>query len=161
PIREASAGELPALSELEERSARLFEEDGYSLPPDPTSLDRLRAAQVVLVAGDPPLGFASLGLVDGEAHLEQISVDPSAGRRGIGTRLLVAVLEHARAAGHDAITLTTYRDVPWNGPWYVARGFRELAPPDCGPELCAIREEERAAGLDAVGPRVAMRRPLE
>jgi hypothetical protein len=74
--------------------------------------------------------------------------------------LLAAACEWAHVAGYSAITLTTYRDVAWNAPFYSRRGFVELAADDLAPELAAIRERERAAGLDEVGPRVAMRRKL-
>jgi hypothetical protein len=59
----------------------------------------------------------------------------------------------------DALTLTTYSEVPWNGPYYERLGFRYLAPEEqrCG--LRAIRERERQAGLDA-WPRAAMSRVL-
>ena len=47
-----------------------------------------------------------------------------------------------------AVTLTTFRDVPFNGPWYRRYGFRDLAEAELTPDLRAIREEEGEAGLD-------------
>jgi hypothetical protein len=70
-----------------------------------------------------------------------------------------AACAHARARGHAAITLTTFRDVAWNGPWYARNGFAVVDDPDQEPELRAIRASETARGLDAL-PRVAMRRVL-
>jgi len=66
-----------------------------------------------------------------------------------------------RATGRrpTAITLTTFADVAWNGPFYAARGFT-IVVDDPGPGVAALRERERAAGLDAVGERVLMRRDL-
>jgi hypothetical protein len=54
--------------------------------------------------------------------------------------------------------LTTFRDVPWNGPYYAALGF--TAVDDRSPGLMAIREHERAIGDDDFGPRFAMRKDL-
>jgi hypothetical protein len=56
------------------------------------------------------------------------------------------------------MTLTTFRDVPWNGPYYAALGFEVID--DLSPELAAMREHERAIGDDDFGPRVAMRLAL-
>jgi GNAT superfamily N-acetyltransferase len=118
----------------------------------------LSAAAVVLVSGSPPVGFACIDIVDGDAHLWQLSVHPSAGRQGIGGALVHAACEWARSAGYGAVTLTTYRDVPWNGPFYARLGFVPLG--DLTPGLAAIREHERAIGDDDFGPRVAMRRAV-
>ncbi|MFC7588768.1 GNAT family N-acetyltransferase [Nonomuraea antimicrobica] len=90
-------------------------------------------------------------------HLEQLAVDPAHMRQGIGGRLVTAVVDHARAAGASAVTLTTFRDVPWNAPWYERHGFATLPETEWGPELRALVEHERELGIE-VAPRVAMRR---
>ncbi|MFC7644232.1 GNAT family N-acetyltransferase [Streptosporangium lutulentum] len=99
------------------------------------------------------------GWVDGALHLDQLAVHPDHGRRGIGGRLLEAVCDHATSAGAAAVTLTTFRDVPWNGPWYAQRGFAVLDPAEWGPELVALVEHERELGIE-LAPRVVMRRVL-
>ncbi len=58
-------------------------------------------------------------------------------------------------SGRDAITLTTYADIPWNRPLYEHLGFRVLAESEIGGQLRAIREVERVRGLD-LRPRVCM-----
>ena len=65
----------------------------------------------------------------------------------------------ARGAGHRAVTLTTFRDIPWNAPFYESAGFRPLGAPEVGPGLAAIVRDEAARGLDP-GQRLAMRREL-
>jgi hypothetical protein len=57
------------------------------------------------------------------------------------------------------VTLTTYRDVPWNGPLWARYGFGVIGERDHGSEPAAIRAEERRRGLDVL-PRLAMRRVL-
>jgi GNAT superfamily N-acetyltransferase len=126
--------------------------------PDEGDDDHLAEAAVVLVLGEPPVGFASVGIVDGDAHLRQLSVEPRESRRGRGTALLTAVCDWATSSGFRAVTLTTFRDVPWNGPFYAARDFGEVDV--LTPGLAAIRDREVLIGLDDLGPRIAMRRDL-
>jgi hypothetical protein len=72
-----------------------------------------------------------------------------------GGRAWVAVDDDGRAA----ITLTTFRDVPWNAPYYERLGFTVVEPADQGPELAALVAEE-AERIPGEAPRVAMRRAL-
>ena len=53
------------------------------------------------------------------------------------------------------MTLTTFADVPWNGPLYERLGYRRLADAELGPELRSVRARETAHGLDR-WPRIAM-----
>ena len=98
-------------------------------------------------------------VVDGAAHIEQVSVDPAFARRGLGKQLIDHVASVAKAEGRPAVTLTTFRDVPWNAPYYRRCGFRDLAEPELGPELRQLRDTESAHGLDPA-LRVCMRRDL-
>jgi hypothetical protein len=54
------------------------------------------------------------------------------------------------------MTLVTFRDVPWNGPWYGKHGFTELAADRWGPQLRAEWQAEIDAGLHELGPRLVM-----
>lgn len=53
----------------------------------------------------------------------------------------------------------TFRDVPWDGPFYRQYGFRDLQPAEWTPGMRAIRETEAKHGL-RVEARVFMRREL-
>ena len=127
---------------------------GVSAVPTASAEQRLRRRRirVAVVAG-----VAVLERVDGDVHLEQLSVHPSTMRRGIGAALLAATVEHAREAGARRVTLLTYADVPWNAPWYARHGWRETD--DLGPQLRALAEHEVELGLTRHGRRVAMARP--
>jgi GNAT superfamily N-acetyltransferase len=110
------------------------------------------------VVNDPPVGFVCVELVGGIPHIWQLAVDPDHGRRGLGRALMKAACDWARSERFDAITLTTYRDVPWNGPFYESLGFVVLET--FTPELIEIRQHEGAIGDDDFAPRVAMRLAL-
>ena len=101
------------------------------------------------------VGFAMADIVDGQAYLTEIDVRPEFGQKGIGTRLVTAVVAWARAAGYRSISLLTFRHLPWNGPFYAKLGFRILDPVEHGPELAGLIEEEAEIGID-VKKRVAM-----
>lgn len=89
----------------------------------------------------------------GRWHLEQVAVDPSHQGRGHGAALLAAVAREVRRRGAREVTLRTYADVPWNGPWYARHGWVEVADPVWHGDLVA--GEERM-GLPAHGRRIAM-----
>ena len=158
-VRPARPDDLAVLPALEAAADALFARHGVGpIPPVATTAADLAAAAQVIVAEDASgvLGFARLEVVDGQAHLEQLSVRPDATGRGVGTALLEASATWAARAGHEAMTLCTFADVPWNGPFYGRRGFRALT--DLTPGLQTLRATERRLGLDAVGRRVVMRR---
>jgi ribosomal protein S18 acetylase RimI-like enzyme len=119
----------------------------------PLELDRLgewcRAGRAwVAEAGDEVIGFVVVDVLDGRAHIEEVAVDPAHGRRGIGRALVGAAVDYGSGRRLDGVTLTTFRDVPWNRPWYERLGFRVMDEADIGPELRARRADEAASGLD-------------
>ena len=138
----------------------MFLQVGIALPPGQMSVDELRACEVVFVIGEPIVGFLCLEVLDGQAHLAQVAVRPGCTGQGLGTALIAAATGWATDSEFPAMTLTTYRDVPWNAPFYARRGFRELRDAELSPKLLAVRTHEREIGLDDLGPRIAMRRML-
>ncbi|MEV0590937.1 GNAT family N-acetyltransferase [Nonomuraea cavernae] len=155
-VRWAESSELSGLISIELAADGLFQQVGIEFPPGTTQIEEVDDPGSVLVEGEPPAGFALVGWVDGNLHLEQLAVHPSCMRQGIGGRLIAAAREHALAAGAPAVTLTTFRDVPWNAPWYERHGFTVLPEAGWGPELRALVEHERELGIE-VAPRVVMR----
>src|SRR5690349_4747278 len=79
-------------------------------------------AWVATDEADRPVAGVLLRPVDGNLHVEQVSVHPAYTRRRIGERLLGKADEIAVAEGRPALTLTTFRDVPWNAPYYERLG---------------------------------------
>jgi GNAT superfamily N-acetyltransferase len=112
----------------------------------------------VALAGDVPVGFAHVEVLEATvAHLEEIDVHPEHGRRGVGRRLVRAVCTWAETNGYRAVTLTTFRDVPFNMPFYARLGFDVIPPEELSAALRVVVQDETRRGLDAAR-RVAMRR---
>ena len=155
-VRAARPAELARLAAIEMTGEAMFAEHGIVFPPGPATIKAAVAHGAdVLVAGDPPVAFAAIVDMDGHPHLEQISVQADQGRKGIGSALLSEVV---RRSG-PGLTLITYRDVPWNGPWYLQHGFVELPEAAWGPQLRAHWQAEVDGGLHDLGPRLVMHVP--
>jgi ribosomal protein S18 acetylase RimI-like enzyme len=103
------------------------------------------------------VGFALACVVDGEGHLDELAVAPAHGRRGVGRTLVDEAVAWAGAQGLPAVTLTTFRDVPWNCRYYEKLGFHTVAT--LTPVLQALVDEQATWGLDPA-LRVVMRRSL-
>ena len=83
---------------------------------------------------------------------------PDYGRRGIGRALLRAAVDWAATRGYDELSLATYRDVPWNAPFYASEGFVQRGPVDDWYAARGLPAEEPVMGR--FGVRVLMARPL-
>ncbi|NUT97900.1 MAG: GNAT family N-acetyltransferase [Saccharothrix sp.] len=158
-LRPARPDELPLLQEIENASGEPFRDIGMPeiADDDPMPLDALRHAHVWVAADPDPVAWVAAVEVDGHAHVEQISVHPDHARRGIGAALLDHVETWATARGLAGLTLTTFRDVPWNAPYYERLGFREVTA--LSPGLAEIVATEAARGLDPA-TRVCLKRGL-
>jgi GNAT superfamily N-acetyltransferase len=167
-IRAAGRRDLPSLVEIERAAGETFRSLGMDLiaDDDPGSVEELAPyaeggrAFVAVDGDDRPVAYILLDVVDGAAHVEQVSVHPDHARQGIGRALIERAERWANEHGHRALTLCTFVEVPWNGPYYERLGFRYLTPGEETPGLRALRDHERALGLDA-WPRAAMIRDLE
>ena len=163
PAREADVAPLPA---MQVAAGGLFRDLDMDLvadgpAPDVALFDAAQVAGRLLVAlvEEQVVGFVRLEVLDGALHVEQVTVAPGFGGRGIGRRLMVAAEHLARQTGCGRLTLTTFRDVPFNGPFYASLGWQVIPQDDLSPGLAAARREEADAGLDE-WPRQAMVRHL-
>jgi GNAT superfamily N-acetyltransferase len=157
-IRPAAPDELAELPDIEQAADRLFDLAGHGSMPAPATVDELQAAALVLVVGTPAIGYLRVEVIDGEPHIEQVSVRPKYMRHGIGTALVEAACSWAKDRGYSEITLCTFADVAWNAPFYTRLGFVEATEPP--PGLRERRLAEVRDGLDRLGRRIVMRRPL-
>ena len=154
-IRPARAEHIAALSAIELAAAQLLrghapESVLAETTDERTFGDAVRDGRLwVASAGNIPVGFALVEmLADDLPHLEELDVDPSHGRRGLGTALVRAVCEWATVNGFAILTLTTFRAVTWNLPFYARLGFVEIPSETLRPELAAVVSAEADRGLD-------------
>ncbi|MEX2016334.1 MAG: GNAT family N-acetyltransferase [Candidatus Hydrogenedentales bacterium] len=162
-IRKAETRDLAALPAIERAAAVLFSEE--ELPPHRRDVtvpyEDLASAQsdgrlwVACDGDDRAVGFALADRFEDGAYLDEIDVHPDHGRRGLGTRMIAAVIEWARNEGFQSLYLDTSRHVPWNMPYYERVGFREVKDDAIPQELRAIMQQTYEEGFDPA-QRVAM-----
>ena len=137
-IRTARADEVEAMQAIDIASARLFSgmglidfgQDDSEIPPIPEDIIRRGFADgLVWVAVDDrdrPVGFALCTARGEDLYLDQLSVTPIHGRKGLGGRLVDHIIEEAAVRAFKYISLSTFKKVPWNGPFYKKKGFKQV-----------------------------------
>jgi ribosomal protein S18 acetylase RimI-like enzyme len=151
-LRSARPEEIETIRALERASAQRFVGLMDALAADEPSPAAVLAARIadggldVAVEDQAIAGFVMFRPVEDRLYIEQIDVLPAFAGRRIGAALLDAAAERARTAGLAGLSLSTFRDVPWNAPYYRRLGFVEVAA--LTPAMAAIRTEHLARGLD-------------
>ncbi|MDO8042766.1 GNAT family N-acetyltransferase [Janthinobacterium sp. SUN137] len=168
-IRTASSADLPLLAQVERSAAALFAQAGPGLAwlaqGEPLPLSTLQALQRedrVWVAADghaAPTGFLAAEPLDGQLFIVELSVALPHQRQGVGARLLDAAAAHAQAQGCACLTLSTYRHLPWNAPYYARHGFSEIGAAALGAGHALKLAREAQDGHDPA-LRCLMRKPL-
>ena len=177
-IRSAGRDDIADLQMIESSAAELFRDSPYPELADfpPMSSE---AYEMAFATGDPVFvaeimpqdqtnakgsafhkaGFAFCVTKDDGMHLKELSVHRSFQQRGIGKALIGAILQEAKARGAAFVSLTTYADLPWNGPFYRKQGFVQLNHEDMPMFLRTILQKEILHGAN-VRTRCAMRLAL-
>ncbi|WP_281684258.1 GNAT family N-acetyltransferase [Thalassobaculum salexigens] len=167
-IRQARPDELHLLAEIDVAADRRFAATPYAAAVDtyaPVQVDDLAAMQDawrlwVATDGDgAPVAFAHTHTdSDSVLHLAQVSVHPDHAGHRLTDGFLKALIRYHQGRGIAEITLTTFRDVPWNAPYYARIGFVEIpdAEADADPHLGPRLVDQVAHGLPR-DSRVAMR----
>lgn len=163
-IRLAEKEDLAHLAEIEQAASELFVGTPHAvvayLGCRPIEFLREQHADGriwVAAEGEQLVGFAVVTMIDELPHLEELSVHPDHGRKGIGRRLVETVCGWATYNGFPQITLSTFADIGWNRPFYEKLGFRVLQSRELSVALTALRARESANGLN-IEKRVMMMR---
>ena len=110
---------------------------------------------LVAEIGGRAAGFVMGEMHGGEAYLHELDVDAEFQRQGAGTALVRGFAQAARAKGASAVVLSTFRDPPWNAPFYRKLGFEDVPREDYLSWMTEI-EQRQAEFLD-IATRVFMK----
>ena len=168
-VRFARPDELDALSAIEVAADAAFATTPYAelvagyptTPREAFSDAQDRWALLVAVGEDDrPVGFAHCKPVGrGTLYVAQLSVHPEHAGHRLAARMLDRAAAFHGPRGVARLTLTTFRDVPWNAPYYGRIGFREV--PDLSTEVFLGRQiDEQVRSGFARETRVAMARAI-
>jgi len=165
-IRPALRPELPVIRDIEREAAQRFLGSPEAWiagdPPAPEWLLEARLEEgglwVACLDGERPVAALRFRPLGDSLYIEQLDVLPAFSGLRLGAALLDWAGDLARRAGFVALDLSTFRDIPWNAPWYGRIGFEviDVLPP----ELETLRSEHLARGLDE-SRRVFMRRSVQ
>lgn len=167
-IRQARPDELPLLPAIETAAAGLFRQSDYPwIADDPNGMDAELFARcqdtwclwVVTDTAGLPVGFAAFALEEDQIWLGELSVHPDHHRQGLGAALIDKAAAFYGPRGIARMTLTTFADVPWNGPYYERLGFSRLKDLSAEPFLADQIAKEEGWGVPK-GSRVAMQRRI-
>lgn len=170
-IRPARGDEVGDLQKIDLASATLFMGSGLidfgpsGAPTEPIPEDRLRKGfgdGLIWVAVDDReelVGFALCSDRGDDLYLDQLSVLPTHGRRGLGSRLVRRCMQEAETRSHKRVSLSTFRKIAWNGPFYRKLGFREVPAWRLQDWQVAIRDAQRTT-MD-IRLRCFMQRPVK
>ncbi|MCX8290507.1 GNAT family N-acetyltransferase [Enterobacter pseudoroggenkampii] len=164
-LRPTRPGDVAALLAIERAAGERFREvpelawlaDGEVISAEQHLEYVERGLSWLARVNDRPVGFILTEAHSSSLFIVELSVDLNWQGKGIGRQLIACAADHARTLGLASLTLTTFRDVPWNAPFYARLGFEKMTT--LTPELRKKREEETAHGF-AYETRCAMRLPL-
>jgi ribosomal protein S18 acetylase RimI-like enzyme len=167
-IRKARSEDIPLLGPVERSAAEIFRTVNLgSLADDettvaPSILATMADSNHLLVAvneSDQPIGFVGGMDIDGNFHIVEISVAQAVQGKGVGSALMAEMTRQVKEEKFMVMTLTTYRNVAWNGPWYKKLGFQEVTAEEMGKEYLKIWDVESQHGHD-MASRCVMRKSL-
>ena len=154
-IRNASPEDIKFLPDIEKEAARLFIKYGLEAGVfnDVSSISDLQAAQkneLLWIAEFKKkiIGFAFAEKISSGLVLLEIDVLPVFNQQGIGTALVRKVLANAQKKGFNRVFLTTFKEIPWNYPFYKKLGFKVVNSDKYEEDIIRIVDRENSAGLD-------------
>lgn len=161
-LRAATSADIPRMHQIEDDAGELFAGLGLidiedmalvSIGDHGQAIDA--GLSLIAELDGRAAGFAMGSRYGADVYLHELDVDRAHQKRGVGAALVRGFIALARARGAGAVYLSTFRDPPWNAPFYRKMGFRDVARGDYLPWMIAI-ETEQAKFLD-IATRVFMR----
>jgi predicted N-acetyltransferase YhbS len=155
-FRFAEPDDAEAVRAIEYEAAQRFATIGMTGIADaqPMNADfvhrKIEASEIVVALNDAArcVGFVMFAPLPTRFYIEELDVLTAWAGRRIGAALLEQVDGLARKAGARRLVLSTFRDVPWNAPYYERLGFSVIPGEQLDAKLRAIRAAHVARGLD-------------
>lgn len=159
-VRFGEVEDLSALADIEQAAAKEFLPYAEWLGITPELLEGLvplnflRQAQAenrlwIASSDKKVVGFVIIKFLVESCFIVELDVHPRYWRQGIGSALVEACCRHAKACGSTKMLLTTFRQVPWNIPFYQKLDFVSVASEDWSQEIWAIVQHEARYGFPA------------
>lgn len=166
-FRLATRQDAKAFTQIERAAAELFRTATgleWVADQEPVKSDAylpLIAAGTVWVAEEAGIvGFLAACIEASQLHLLEVDVLPANQRKGVGRSLIQHATDKALEHKLAALTLTTFRGVAWNEPFYRSLGFEIVEGDHLCDRLRRYLAREVEAGLPPL-QRCAMRRSLD
>lgn len=115
---------------------------------------------VAVDEADRPFGFLASGPHGDILFIYELAVEYGRQRQGAGRALLAAAEVKAKALGLSAVYLTTFCDVPFNGPYYAGLGYVVVADTDLPGSLRPVLDAERRRFPEPDRARCAMKKAV-
>jgi GNAT superfamily N-acetyltransferase len=152
-VRPATADDVALLPQLESHARTvLYGMAGLGavaeLPPSPPERLMRGPCWVAISNSGKALGFALADRINGDALLETLAILPEFSRGGLGRALVNAVREWARSQSANGLLVSTYRDIPWDAPFYARLGFAEVPHRQWTRHMHHLQRQATAAGHD-------------
>ena len=93
------------------------------------------------------VGFLCAQSAGRDLHIEELAVQREWQGQGIGRRLMKTAIAYAHRHSFKSVTLTTFKEVPWNEPFYRSLGFELIDGEKMEPRLEQILQAEIRRGL--------------
>lgn len=170
-IRPGVEADFGALCAVKMEAARVWGSDYLSQPLDKAVFDLFLSRQGLWVAVDSEgaaCGYAGAYEIEGDFYLHHLFVAQNYAGKGIGGKLVDAVIARAVELQCRAVTLATSGSAPWNAPFYERKGFVILEKGDMPLYLKKFLDKDIAhfdpslpfvQKTPYVLPRVVMRKP--
>ena len=144
--------DIPALISVDKAASALFEPTGLldadalddHVPADVFEIE-MPKGNVFVVRNQHAwaVGFALIRRRGDGLYLDQVSVHPDHGQKGLGRALVIRIITEAERRKFPHVSLSTFRDLPWNGPFYASIGFKEIPRDRLETYMLEIEEAQR------------------
>ncbi|WP_397417093.1 GNAT family N-acetyltransferase [Phenylobacterium sp.] len=93
------------------------------------------------------VAFLAARIAGDRLHIDELDVRQDRQGLGLGRRLLAHAKAEALARGLARLSLTTFRSIPWNAPYYARFGFRGWPAAEAAEDVQQALANETSRGL--------------